>query len=898
MNPRPNQPPQSEPSALHRLGTEDLEGRIADPRPLGHIDTVVQRDTDAASRIWPSLASLLPAAGSGSLAHRKICIASDDIAGPTRNGGIGSTYAWLAELLARDGHDVTLLYLKGRSVENETIEHWITHFEARGVRLVPVPNYTVEDRFVTPETRWLKPSYNLLRYLLDHPMDVVHVSEWQAAGFLSLMAKRQGIALQATSFIVKASSPWLWNRLYGQCPLTEATDLTQTYAERCSIEWADMVVGGSAHLLRFMAAQGYRLPAGRTFVQPNVISIAALAEHTATATARGGQRVPVDTFVFFGRLEARKGLVEFCRAVRRLVRTGQALPKRVIFLGKPGDPLPGSTESVMEWLRSETADWPMPVEFVTTLQTAASVAFLLAGPRLAVMPSLIENSSLAVYETALCGVPLVASDVGGNAELLHPADAAEVLCPAHPVPLADTLADALLRGGLVARPSFDNGNNLDIWRALHRLPLPAAEARASVAKPSLTVALHARNLSDLDASLSALVAQAPSISETLIGFEARTATDLQAATDHITQRYPSLQCRLLDTSDHGLGSTYNRLAAEATGDMIIFLTAGMGVLPGALEAFRALSATTGADLLTCFERVITSGQSELRAHLPGSLGMSFFNGNQDPFPLAVRRSVLRDIAFASDLAPGGIMQEFVTTAQLRLLRVETILYECVRRNDLGNATRAHAVQAGMVAVRPHLAAAPLAMRDLLMRAKGFPSRPMASHRVARTARPTGASTPRAGHPQLAGDPITPAQPAPVVPAFPAHPGLPPDLESHCDGILGDRLCGWLWAPHEPDQRFYVTLLIDGAVHTTQSVTVLADLHRMDLEEAGIGFGDCAYAISLPSRVLAGEGQRIEIALTATGSYLPGSCFIRGPHGFSRKQTSISPWRRVLRSLKV
>src|SRR5438105_5381362 len=68
----------------------------------------------------------------------RICIASLEVNGPTRNGGIGTAYATLAEKLAGAGHEVTLLYLMGRFTERESFETWVEDFRRRGVQLVPL----------------------------------------------------------------------------------------------------------------------------------------------------------------------------------------------------------------------------------------------------------------------------------------------------------------------------------------------------------------------------------------------------------------------------------------------------------------------------------------------------------------------------------------------------------------------------------------------------------------------------------------------------------------------------------------------------------------------------------------------------------------------------------------
>lgn len=65
----------------------------------------------------------------------RVCIVTEEIAGPVRNGGIASTYYHLAKGLALQGHEVHVLFLKGPVVQDETPEHWVRHFADFGVTL-------------------------------------------------------------------------------------------------------------------------------------------------------------------------------------------------------------------------------------------------------------------------------------------------------------------------------------------------------------------------------------------------------------------------------------------------------------------------------------------------------------------------------------------------------------------------------------------------------------------------------------------------------------------------------------------------------------------------------------------------------------------------------------------
>ena len=147
--------------AGYQLGSRDvgsvaIEEVLCRPAPVGNLETLVPRTSTAWSMTLPGLAGL--PRFEGTPRRLRICIATEDIVGPVRNGGIGTTYAALAEFLAKGDHEVTILYLKGHEVENETLDHWIEHYGNKGIRFVPVPNYAHIDRYSAGSDRWIHAS--------------------------------------------------------------------------------------------------------------------------------------------------------------------------------------------------------------------------------------------------------------------------------------------------------------------------------------------------------------------------------------------------------------------------------------------------------------------------------------------------------------------------------------------------------------------------------------------------------------------------------------------------------------------------------------------------------------------------------------------------------------------
>ncbi|WP_174299448.1 glycosyltransferase family 4 protein [Caulobacter sp. S45] len=714
----------------------ELERLLCAPDAIGSIDRLIPRVADAWSLQFPGLNSLPRM--DGAFRPLRICIATEDIVGPVRNGGIGTTYAALAELLASLGHDTTILYLKGREVETESIEHWINYYAEKGVRFVPVPNYAAADQFRTSSDRWLQAPYNMLRFLLATPMDVVHVSEWRGSAYLSLLAKRQGLAFAETLFVVKTSSPWMWNRLYGSQPLERIEDLAKVHAERQSVELADMVIGGSLHLLRWMASQGYDIPRRRTFVQPNVASFDKLSPLMSHRSLTPGQRTPIDEIVFFGRLEARKGLFIFCQAVKRLRRMGVALPPKITFMGKPGAKLTARPDqTILEYIEDETRDWPVEIQVLSEYQQYEAIDYLLGGARLAVMPSVIENSSMAIYEAAICQVPCVATAVGGNAELIDRRDWSEVLCEPNPRSLGDQLKVALERGGHIPRPSFHNEDNLEVWRDFHRslgggllewLIAPTRPLEHEEASPKVSVCLYYTGRDEaLRASLESLAAQEVLPCEVRIAVDADDAAAFQRA-EALAANLP-FPAKVEEAFDLDAGGAFNQLAEAAVGDFLLFLWDGATLKPQAIGALGKVAASSSAKVLNYFYRVEPAGAAAdgggiLKALVLGSTTDGFFRNDVTQLPLFVARQTFASLGgFTTDYRVLCHDYEFVLKAQLSGVVCETALIELgavepwdpewLSRKGYDLAT------SQFRAIRPKLAAAPLSLRDLLLASKGL-----------------------------------------------------------------------------------------------------------------------------------------------------------------------------------
>ena len=698
----------------------------------------------------------------------RVCIATEEIFGPVRNGGIASTYYHLARTLVADGHTVTVLYLKGTKCENETVEYWIEFYRRLDVRFVPMPAEPLE--LVCPSPRWQRQMYEFHRWLKsEEPFDIVHTSEWRGGAYYALLAKRLGLAFERTLFVVKTSSPYIWNRHYRMLPLGNKAELARMYPERRVVELADIVVGGSAHLLTFVEQKGYHLPAGRTFVQPNIIDLQDLNVEERRPRYRYGDLVKTRELVFFGRLEARKGLDIFCEAITRIAELGMR-PQKITFLGKQGERLPAHPgETSIEFIQRQAKTWPFPVEIIDSYDQDKAIGYLCASPRIAVMPSVIENSTMTVYECLVHKIPFLATAVGGTPELIAERYHDRVLIEAHPESLTTALQRVLLEGGTIAEGAFDYKGNLVVWRGFHRYlavalgektvnevvadigeqhhgedglrlrtteanaasPAGSAEAAAQDdsqvgLRVSVCIYYHQRP-QFLEVLLESLLVQDCEVEEVIIMNDGPLSEDVPGILEHIEERFGSLGWKILEQPHRCIGPALNAAASRAGGDLLVFLNAEHHYCePGLIGVFRRAASESPAAAFTCFHALFENqkpgqgGNDDIRVvPLGGDLATGFYeDGVFGGSCFAVRRAVfLKMGGFYEGYHLGGIEQEFHARLVLAGYELDVVPEVLYWERRVASITPFNSRSKEYLAIRPFLQSAPYYLENIMLTAR-------------------------------------------------------------------------------------------------------------------------------------------------------------------------------------
>jgi alpha-maltose-1-phosphate synthase len=239
--------------------------------------------------------------------------------------------------------------------------------------------------------------------------DLVHSHTWYAnlGGHLAKLV--HGIPHVVTTHSLEPLRPWKREQLGGGYELS-------SFCERTGIEGADAVIAVS-HGMRddvlaaYPAADPDKVVVIHNGVDPDVYRP---VEGTDVLDANGVD--PQRPYaIFVGRITRQKGVVHLLDAAAHLPAGSQL----VLCAGAPDTP------AIAEEFRTriaELADAPVDIVWIERMLPREEVVQLLSRARVFVCPSIYEPFGIVNLEAMGCGLPVVASAVGGIPEIVLPGE--------------------------------------------------------------------------------------------------------------------------------------------------------------------------------------------------------------------------------------------------------------------------------------------------------------------------------------------------------------------------------------------------------------------------------------------------------------------------------------------
>jgi glycosyltransferase involved in cell wall biosynthesis len=541
-------------------------------------------------------------------ALRSICIVTTELPYLYKNGGIGSCNWHLADLLGKQGWRVHVLYcaevadardLKEATRRLAQVGCSLSHLNAG-----ELPR---ETRVRSCHAAWFLDQSEKVRHALEalhraYHFSLVEFADYQGMGFRPIQAKRTGLAFDDVCMIVKLHSSSQWLREANLSWMTHVDELLLDHCERYAFDHADVQLAPCQYMLDYARSIGWQVKDGAKVV-PYVFPDPAETSCRPLAA--------INEIVFFGRLETRKGLEVFLDAVGRLPAS-----LKISFLGRQAPLLDGRGAAAFIKARLGNRKFTLLDKF----DRPQALDYLGNGCRLAVMPSLVDNSPNTVIECATHGIPFLASRTGGIPELLRdhelhtdllfePEARALGTCLERYLKLKPAQQQVLLDR---AKEGMDvptnNKSVVDHYHKLvHEQIVPGLTATPSAPPlrlaeegPLVTVAVTYFNLPQyLPEVLASLAAQTYANLEVLVVDDGSTSPVAIRVFEEQSRLYP--QFRFLSQANGGLSAARNLALAEASGEYFLPVDADNVARPDMVAAFvQGLCRNPDISALACY----------------------------------------------------------------------------------------------------------------------------------------------------------------------------------------------------------------------------------------------------------------------------------------------------------
>jgi glycosyltransferase involved in cell wall biosynthesis len=573
-----------------------------------------------------------------------------------KSGGVGAFVTRWAELLRSAGDEVTIVMTRADWEPMSVDVPWRVRYQEKGISLMelqappPLPTRWPE----VPTMRMSEIAAPVLK-----GFDIVYFQDWGNTAF-QLVRERRYVQDQDPVCVTVLHGPSEWelssNAQYPELP----GDLHLAYQERYAAKHSDFVVSPSRYMAEHLRGLGWEFPG----------EVEVLGLPMTAPVELGGEMVlgKMSKIVYFGRIEERKGIRLFVRALELLAKD-LAIKPEVVLLGSTKD------ADLEAFALRGLKQAGYRVTHITDLDSVGAMKYLHdhAAESLCVVPSPCDNHPYSVVEASLVpGLNLVACSGGGVAEILQGAEAQ--LAMPYPRVLAAKIAERLhmpLRSAALTHYDWRSAN--EHWLAFHQKAL--ATRNSSVVR-ELPAAKMSVDVCTTYFQKSAYLGQFVDALEhqTEQDFHVIAVNDgsPDAESNRIFEQYATrVETRGWDffrQENAFVDAARNKAAARGKGELILFVDSDDVPARNAVARMREAMVRSGDDALICASYLFASegapfdletGETKVPEYatcIP--LGMDLVGGIVNPAAFGgsmfmVRRSAFEAIGGFTELRGAG-----------------------------------------------------------------------------------------------------------------------------------------------------------------------------------------------------------------------------------------------------
>lgn len=528
-------------------------------------------------------------------------IISPDLLGMVKNGGVGTACYELARFLRHSGIHTTCIFTG--KISRSDFEVAERFYRKEDIQLIGFQFHLEKGEIdhsyassIWPPNDSLLLGASIRDYLQRNTYNYVFFQDYLGHSLPTFLAYKAGqISQDLKLFLyIHSHKEWIWEgNAYFANSLREYVN---SQLELYAISLAPNLICPSEHMRSYV--QSLLRPEQNIQVIPYLYT----AEH------REGNSAPqkFEQLIFFGRLEPRKGLLVFLRALKELKRTGRYSYKKILFLGKSIDFAGTTSQSVIADLLGEDFDYQIICDYDAS--QALNLLTNSAIYSLVVCPYVHDNYPLAIMELLHNAIPFIATNAGGIPEML-PIEVRDKLIPADHRHLAKALLEmrhitdqsaGFHETQTKARVKF---HNMLLEANQSSVGCRSASARAEVTGVSIVIPYF-----NMSKSLTACVVSLLSKQTTRVPLELILVDDCSAQDEYekcreIVSNYSNATVTRLDTN-MGPGAARNIGTMNARYTLVLYFDADNIADPTLIQSSLDVMLHSGADIVTCWSRVL------------------------------------------------------------------------------------------------------------------------------------------------------------------------------------------------------------------------------------------------------------------------------------------------------
>ena len=338
----------------------------------------------------------------------RIALISYEFPPDTGKGGIGTYFHQLATMLGNYGWDVQVFAgsLQGNTttLENQFVVHRVCCADAQQFKYSILPLFSKEQHacnFDLMESAEINANAAAIKEAFP---DIPLIVRLHAPNVLVEQIKKKHISIKAKlRFVLGALRKGKWDLGYWR---------KYDYHKDADYQFtllADGLVAPS-NVMKSWAIDNWKLTHKTIQVIPNPFTAS-----DALLNLPIPIHAPFQTVVFFGRLNALKGLVNACLAMKKILKEFPRQQFKVIGDDGPG---PHHGISMKTWMVLQLSMFKDRVHFIEGV-AYNQLPQLLAECEIALIPSLFESFSYTCAEAMSAGKAVIGSHNTGMADLIH-----------------------------------------------------------------------------------------------------------------------------------------------------------------------------------------------------------------------------------------------------------------------------------------------------------------------------------------------------------------------------------------------------------------------------------------------------------------------------------------------